>query len=128
MSKWKYFESKSLGMRCAYRLDPYELWTEDKVKYDKQELEILKKSGGITKEIHEFKKMFKGRITEINMKEFLDRYNVGLVFDSVDEMASQLKNGKLESVRKDVLNSRYKFTVEKNISRLIQYYKEMHAS
>ena len=63
-----------------------------------------------------------------NMRKFLGRYNVGLVFDSVDEMASQLKNGKLESVRRNVLNSRYKFTVDKNISRLIQYYKEMHAS
>jgi hypothetical protein len=59
------------------------------------------------------------------MRKFLDRYNVGLVFDSVDEMASQLKNGKLESIRRDVLNSKYQFTVEKNISRLIQYYKEL---
>jgi glycosyltransferase involved in cell wall biosynthesis len=63
-----------------------------------------------------------------NMRNFLDRYNVGLVFDSVDEMASQLKNSKLERVRRDVLNSRYKFTVEKNISKLIQYYKEIHDS
>jgi len=63
-----------------------------------------------------------------NMRKFLDRYNVGLVFDSVGEMASQLKNSKLESIRRDVLNSRYKFTVDKNISRLIQYYKEIHAS
>jgi len=62
-----------------------------------------------------------------NLRKFLDRYNVGLDFDSVDEMASQLKNEKLESIRRDVLNSRYKFTVEKNISRLIQYYKEMEA-
>ena len=63
-----------------------------------------------------------------NLRKFLDRYNVGMVFDSMDEMASQLKNEKLESIRRDVLNSRYKFTVEKNISRLIQYYKETHAS
>jgi len=62
-----------------------------------------------------------------NLRTFIDQYNVGLVFDSVDEMASQLKNGKLERIRRDVLNSRYKFTVEKNISRLIQYYKELHA-
>jgi glycosyltransferase involved in cell wall biosynthesis len=63
-----------------------------------------------------------------NLRKFLERYNVGLVFDSVDEMASQLKNGKLESIRRDVLNSRYKFTIEKNISKLIQYYKKLHAS
>jgi glycosyltransferase involved in cell wall biosynthesis len=63
-----------------------------------------------------------------NIKEVLDRYNVGLVFDTVNEMASQLKNGKLESIIRDVLNSRYTFTVEKNISKLIQYYKEVHAS
>jgi glycosyltransferase involved in cell wall biosynthesis len=63
-----------------------------------------------------------------NMRKFLERYNVGLIFDSMDEMASQLKNEKLESIRRDVLNSRYKFTVEKNVSRLIKYYKEMHAS
>ena len=60
-----------------------------------------------------------------NLKEVLDRYNVGMVFDSVDEMASQLQSGELESIRGDVLNSRHKLTVEKNIGRLIQYYKEM---
>jgi len=61
-----------------------------------------------------------------SIKEFLDRHNVGMVFDSVDEMTSQLKNGKVESIKKSVLDSRHKFTVEGNISRLIQYYEKVH--
>jgi len=60
-----------------------------------------------------------------NISGFLNRHKVGLIFDSVDEMASQLKNGKLESLKKDVLNSRLEFTVEKNIGRLIRYYERM---
>jgi glycosyltransferase involved in cell wall biosynthesis len=63
-----------------------------------------------------------------NISGFLNRHKVGLVFDSVDEMASQLQNGKLESVKKNVLNARYEFTVEKNISKLTQYYEETRGS
>ena len=64
-----------------------------------------------------------------NMMTFLNRHNVGLVFDSLDEMASQLQNRKkIESVQRNVLNNRYKFTVEKNINKLIQYYKDISGS
>lgn len=62
-----------------------------------------------------------------SIKGFLEQHNVGLVFDSVDEMTSQLKNGKVESIKKNVLDSRHKFTVEGNMSRLIQYYEKVHA-
>ena len=57
-----------------------------------------------------------------NIREFLDRHNVGLVFDNVDKMPSQLQNRKTESVRRNVLNMRHKFTVEGNIGKLIRYY------
>ena len=62
-----------------------------------------------------------------NIKEFLDRHNVGLVFDSVDEMVSQLRDRKLESVRRNVLNSRHRFTVEKNIGKVTSFYNRLQA-
>jgi len=32
---------------------------------------------------------------------------------------------KIESLARNVLNIRYKFTIEKNINKLIQYYKDI---
>jgi glycosyltransferase involved in cell wall biosynthesis len=64
-----------------------------------------------------------------NIMTHLTRYNVGLVFDTLDEMASQLQNKKnTQNVKGNVLNTRCKFTVEKNINTIIQYYKEIGAS
>jgi len=63
-----------------------------------------------------------------NMREFLNQHGVGLVFDSVDEMASQLENGRLESLKRDILKARHEFTVEKNIGKVIRYYERIRAS
>lgn len=60
--------------------------------------------------------------------EFLDRHNAGLVLDSIGEMASQLKNEKIESIRRNVFNLRREFTIEKNIYKIIRFYEEIHAS
>jgi len=60
-----------------------------------------------------------------NIREFLDRYDVGLVIDEVDKMPSQLRGDKTESVRRNVLNSRQRFTIERNIGKLIRYYEHL---
>jgi glycosyltransferase involved in cell wall biosynthesis len=60
-----------------------------------------------------------------NIKEFLSRHSVGLVFDNLDEAVSQLRNKKIENIKRNVLNARYKFTVEKNINKLVQYYEKL---
>jgi glycosyltransferase involved in cell wall biosynthesis len=61
-----------------------------------------------------------------NMMSFLNQHNVGFVFDNMDEMASKLQNlDDVKSIKETVLDKRYEFTVEKNIDRLIQYYKEI---
>ena len=61
-----------------------------------------------------------------NMMWFLNKHNVGLIFDNVDEIASKLQNlDNIRSIKEAVLDKRYEFTVEKNINRLIQYYKEI---
>jgi glycosyltransferase involved in cell wall biosynthesis len=61
-----------------------------------------------------------------NIKELIDRHNIGFVFNSVNEALSQLQNRKkITNIKRSVLNARYKFTVEKNISRLIQYYEKL---
>jgi glycosyltransferase involved in cell wall biosynthesis len=61
-----------------------------------------------------------------NIKEFIDRHKIGLVFNSVNETLSQLQNRKkIKNIIMNVLNARYKFIVEKNISRLIKYYEKL---
>ena len=63
-----------------------------------------------------------------NTRQFLNRHRVGLVFDSVDEIASQLKDGELDSVKRNVLIKRHEFAVEKNISKLVRHYEDICAS
>jgi len=63
-----------------------------------------------------------------NIRQFLDRHRVGLVFESVNEIASHLKDGELDSVKRNVLNTRHEFTVEGSISKLVRYYEEIRAS
>jgi glycosyltransferase involved in cell wall biosynthesis len=59
-----------------------------------------------------------------NIREFLELHNVGLVFNSVDEMMSQLINKNIEIIRRNVLNQRNEFTFEKNIRKIISEVKE----
>lgn len=62
-------------------------------------------------------------------KKFIETENVGLTFGTINEMASQLKNEeKIAQIRREVLSKRYEFTVEKNIDKLIHFYKEVVAS
>jgi len=64
-----------------------------------------------------------------NIMSFINQHNVGLVFDSLNQMASQLQNmNKNKYVKRSVLNKRHKFTVEKNIDKIIQYYRKLGAS
>ena len=59
-----------------------------------------------------------------NIMSFINQHNLGLVFDDLDEMAYKLQNvDNIRHVKRTVLNKRHEFTVEKNIHRLIQYYK-----
>lgn len=62
------------------------------------------------------------------LKEFIKRNGVGLVFDDLDEMVSKLKEDRIESTRKRVLGSRHRFTVEANISKVIQHYENIYTT
>ena len=70
MINWQYFFSKELQLRVAFSDEVDYIYTEDKIKYSKSEIEILKKHGGITKEIHAIKKEFNGEVKEIDMEKF----------------------------------------------------------
>jgi hypothetical protein len=60
---WKYFESKILKMKYAVNRRTGELMTEDKVLYDRKELDILiRKKQNISPEIHMIKKIFNGSL------------------------------------------------------------------
>ncbi|MFQ6135387.1 MAG: glycosyltransferase [Nitrososphaerales archaeon] len=63
-----------------------------------------------------------------NLRKFLDRHHVGLVFDCIDDMAAQIKNRNVEGIRRNALKLKDNFTVEENIHKLIRYYEEISAS
>jgi len=46
----------------------------------------------------------------------------------MDDMITELKEEKTECMRRNVLGSRYKFTVEGNIGKVIQHYDKIYTS
>ena len=64
------------------------------------------------------------------LRSFIKKYKVGLVFNDLDELSQQLRSEseKINDVRKNVLKARYKFTIKRNIGRVLDFYKDiMHA-
>ena len=62
------------------------------------------------------------------IKSFIQEHGVGLVFDNLDEMMNQLKDEESTGIRENVLRIRREFTVEKNIHRVIDFYKQIITS
>ena len=60
------------------------------------------------------------------IKRFLERHRVGIVFNSMEELIEKLKDTKeLEKIKRNVLKTRRKFTVEANINRVLTLYKAL---
>lgn len=60
-SNWLYFFSKALNMKYAYNKQTGEVYTEDKILYTPDEINILK-GKEITPDLHNLKKAFNGKI------------------------------------------------------------------
>jgi glycosyltransferase involved in cell wall biosynthesis len=63
------------------------------------------------------------------VKKFIEDYQVGFVFNDLDEMVNQLGDSEsARSLRGNVLGARYQFTVEKKIETIVDFYKELCTS
>ena len=62
------------------------------------------------------------------LKSFLERKRVGFVFKDLDEMLLKLETDDMNRLKRNVLSSRRKFTVESNIDRVIQFYRAIMAN
>lgn len=61
---WKYIYSEELSQKIAANKNGW-VFTQDGVKYSPREIEILRKAGGITKQVHLIKKVFGCSIMEL---------------------------------------------------------------
>lgn len=59
------------------------------------------------------------------VRRFIEENEVGFVLNDLDELADQLKNGRVEKIKRNILKARYKFTVENNISKVIFFYRDL---
>ena len=57
------------------------------------------------------------------LSKFVTENKVGLVINSFDEMKEQLWESK--EIKENVIKKRYEFTIENNINKLIQFYKNL---
>lgn len=62
------------------------------------------------------------------IKEFVNEHKVGFIFNDLDKMVDQIEDRELvKRIRKNVLESQYKFTIEQNIGKVIDFYKDLCA-
>jgi len=60
------------------------------------------------------------------VRNFIDEHNAGFVFNDLNEMASQLKDREAtRRVRENVLDIRHRFTVERNIGTVVDFYEKL---
>lgn len=62
------------------------------------------------------------------IKNFVNEHEVGLIFNDLDKMIDLLEDSeRVKRIRKNVLDSRYKFTIEQNMGKIIDFYKDLCA-
>jgi len=60
------------------------------------------------------------------IKEFVEEYKVGLIFNDLDEMVNQTGNREhVKRIRKNVLDSQHEFTMKQNIGKVIDFYQDL---
>lgn len=58
-------------------------------------------------------------------KRFIENHGIGLVLNNLDGLTEQIENGKLDEIRETVLRKRHEFTVESNIDKVVDFYKDL---
>ena len=61
-------------------------------------------------------------------KRFIEKYGVGLVIDDLSDLADELKTKEVVDIKKRVQEKRYSFTVEKQIGKIYQFYRNIIAN
>jgi glycosyltransferase involved in cell wall biosynthesis len=59
------------------------------------------------------------------VKEFIEKHEVGLVFKDLAELRQLIQDADIETLRRNALRIRHEYTIERNISRLIGFYKKI---
>ncbi|HDD68738.1 MAG TPA: glycosyltransferase [Candidatus Korarchaeota archaeon] len=59
------------------------------------------------------------------IRNFLERHGVGFVFEEMEELVGWLRERGDSEVRERTLRSRYRFTIERNIGRVLRFYGEV---
>jgi len=59
------------------------------------------------------------------IKEFIEKHKVGLVFKNVGEQSPLIQGASIEELRDNTLKIRHEYTIERNIPRLIRFYKNI---
>jgi len=61
-------------------------------------------------------------------KRFIEEYGVGLVIDDLSDLAEKLKTRDIVDIKKRVGEKRYSFTIEKQIGKIYQFYRNIIAN
>ncbi len=60
-----------------------------------------------------------------SQKRFIERHGVGIVVDSLDDLAAKLTSTETKNIKDQVLKSRYSFTVENQINTISMFYQKI---
>ncbi|UCC39328.1 MAG: glycosyltransferase [Candidatus Aminicenantes bacterium] len=61
-------------------------------------------------------------------KRFIEKHGVGLVIDDISELSEKLKTRDIEAIKRRVQEKRYSFTIEKQIGKIYQFYRNIIAN
>lgn len=59
------------------------------------------------------------------IKRFIEKNKLGLVFEDIDELEKRLKTEDLSHIKENVLKSRKRFTIERKIPKVVQFYRKI---
>jgi len=57
-------------------------------------------------------------------KTFIEDHGVGIIIEGIDELPARIEAPAVEDLKIRVIEKRFSFTVESEIQRVIQFYKE----
>jgi len=59
------------------------------------------------------------------IKEFIEKHGVGFIFSKLDELSQWLKKGEHLLVKERTSKSKFRFTIERNIWKVLRFYEEI---
>jgi len=59
------------------------------------------------------------------IRQFIEKHEVGLVFNDLAELGKLIPHADIERLRRNALRIRHEYTIERNISRLVGFYKKI---